>query len=655
MRRILWLVAGMCVPGLSATMNLLANPGFESGSSQWTLYVNKTASATTSTGTPAAAMTVGASAAHSGTQGAVVTVTGINGNNWDVQLQPPQTWKAEKGKVYHLTFWGKADASRKFAVAAARGPAGNYDYITGWDFGLSTGWKQYEVMYTSTATGIDSLRLNLYLGAEKGTYHFDDFVLDTVPSALPSVLTQPARGAWFTGQYRNLFKEMGYGDAAIDAKVDAAFSQLFLTGDTATERLFRLASEDTGIGFIHDVNGYVLTEGQSYGMMVALQMDRKDIFDRLWRFAKAHMQQTSGDRRGYFAWKVSTTPPYTPNDLNPAPDGEEYFVTSLLFAARRWGSGKGIFDYQGQADSLLGWMTKTKTSTMLPLIHPDRKQILFSPAQLDDPYSDPSYHLPAFYRAWDALATDRKGGLYAAMADTSWALLKRASHATTGLFPDYCTFDGAPKATGFNANSHKFSSDAHRVGSNMGFSWAWFMDDTGAMRLAKKELGFFASQADGYKAQYTLDGTADVAYGATSLLAANATAVLASDRASDWSFVDALWKTPTATGAYRYYNGMVQMLNLLHVSGKFKAWGSPGLAGSTGIRSAVGAASKFRVMQNGRDLRIEGKGTARLLDARGAVIETGESASGAITLKAPGSGLWIVDLGAAGTRKVVVP
>jgi len=652
MRRVLGLAAALGTAGAAAPLNYLPNPGFETGTSKWTLYVN--ASNTTTTGTPEASMDVDASAARSGTQGAVITVTGINGNNWDVQLQPPQTWKAEKGKVYHLTFWGKADASRKLAVAAARGPAGGYGYLTGWDFGLSTTWKQYEVWYTSPATGIDSLRLNLYVGAEKGTYSFDDFVLDTVPSALPTTIAQPTQGAWFTGKYRNLFKELGYADETIDAKVDAAFSQLFLTGDSATERLFRLASDDTTMGFIHDVDGHVLTEGQSYGMMVALQMDRKDLFDKLWKFAKTHMQQPSGDLQGYFAWKVSNTPPYTPNDYNPAPDGEEYFVTSLFFAAKRWGNGTGIFNYQEQADSLLGYITKAPTASMLPLIHPTRKQVVFSPAQVSDPYSDPSYHLPGFYRAWDAFAKDRKDGLYAAMADTSWALLKRASHAVTGLFPDYCTFEGAAKATDFNANSHKFSSDAHRVGSNMGFSWAWFMEDTGAMRLVKQELGFFAGQG-AYKAQYSLDGVADVEYGATSLTAANATAVLASDRASDWSFVSDLWKTPTATGTYRYYNGMVQMLNLLHVSGKFKAWGSPGLAVGSGIRSASSGAAGVRLVQSGRTLRVDGTGMARLLDARGTLVEARELVSGSATLTAPGAGVWIVDLGRAGSRKVVVP
>lgn len=651
MRRVLGLAAALGTAAISAPLNYLTNPGFESGTTGWTLYVNS--AKTTTTGTPEASIEADVSGARSGTRGAVVTVTGINGNNWDVQLQPPQTWKAEKGKVYHLTFWGKADASRKLAVAAARGPAGGYGYLTGWDFGLSTSWKQYEVWYTAPATGVDSLRLNLYVGAEKGTYSFDDFVLDTVPSALPTTMVQPSQGAWYTGKYRNLFKELGYADDAVDTKVNAAFSQLFLTGDSATERLFRVAPTDTAMGFI-DATDYVLTEGQSYGMMVAVQMDRKDLFDKMWKFAKTHMQQKSGDLQGYFAWKVSTKSPYTPADYNPAPDGEEYFVTSLFFAAKRWGNGTGIFNYQEQADSLLTYMTKAKTSSMLPLIHADRRQILFSPAQVSDPYTDPSYHLPAFYRAWDAFATDKKSGFYASMADTSWALLKRASHATTGLFPDYCTFEGAAKSTDFNAKSHTFASDAHRTGSNIGFSWAWFMEDTGAMRLVKKELGFFASQG-AYKAEYTLEGTATVDYGATSLLAANAAAVLASDRPSDWSFVSALWTTPTATGTYRYYNGMVQMLNLLHVSGKFKAWGSPGLTGGTGIRTVAPDLAGARLVQNGRALHIEGSATARLLDARGALVESREPVSGSATLTAPGAGVWILDLGKAGSRKVVVP
>ena len=40
------------------------------------------------------------------------------------------------------------------------------------------------------------------------------------------------------------------------------------------------------------------TEGMSYGMMMAVQMDRKDIFDRLWLFSKTFMYQKVESTRG---------------------------------------------------------------------------------------------------------------------------------------------------------------------------------------------------------------------------------------------------------------------------------------------------------------------------------------------------------------------
>ena len=635
-----------------AQLNLLSNPGFESGKTGWNLYVNSSAS--DSVGTPEATFTASTSAARTGTRGALVEVTGRNKNNWEIQLQPPQTWNAEKGKVYHMSFWAKALVSKQINVAAALGPAGGYTYLDGWGFAVGPEWKQIEVFYKSPATGVDSLRLNIYTASDTGAYMFDDFVLDTVPSALPTPMAQPARGAWYTGVYRNLFAELGYSPATIDAKVDAAFSQLFLTGDSASERLFFTAKGDTSMGFIDNVEGYALTEGQSYAMMIALQMNRQDIFNKLWKFAKNQMQQKSGDLQGYFSWKVSTKAPFTPDDVNPAPDGDEYFATALFLAAKRWGNGTGIYDYQQQADSLLVYFTKAATGSMLPLIVPDRKQIVFSPAQVSDPYTDPSYHLPAFYRAWDAFATDRKAGFYAAMADTSWAYLKRTQNATTGLFPEYSTFDGAPKTTDFNSKSHYFASDAHRVSSNMGFSWAWFMDDTGAMRMVKKELAFFASQTGGYKAEYSLDGTAKVDYCSQSIQAANAGAVLASDNPADWAFVDALWKLPVATGQYRYYNGLLQMLNLLHASGKFRAWGSPGLPNSaTAPRTH---AATIRATLAGRNLTITGMSSdVRVLDIRGRELARLAPAAGTARTRLPAAGTWILDAGPQGRTLIAAP
>lgn len=629
----------------AADGNLLANPGFESGDTGW----DDLKDYGSAVGTIDYQNT---DAAHTGNYGARVEVTTAESsasNNWKLQLAVPADWDVDSGRIYHLAFWAKGDASNSLTLGINR--AGSY--ATSESFAVSSSWKYFEFYYTPDTSGNGLVGFNIYLAGATGTFDFDDFAVDTVPSEYPSTLTQPAAGAWYTGVYRDLFAELGYSQTAVDTKVENAFQQLFF-GDSANEAVYRV-QPDTSLALIDNIAGYVLTEGQSYGMMIAVQMDRQDVFDKLWRFAKTKMQNTTGPRRGYFAWKVENIEPYAPYDSNPAPDGEEYFVTSLLFAANRWGSDTGIFDYQAQADSLLDIMLDAdRGDAMLPLIHPERRQILFSPAQVDDPYTDPSYHLPAFYRVWDALASDNRDGYFAAMAESSWALFRNASHETTGLFPDYSTFDGEPKATSFNANSHKFSSDAHRVGSNIGFSWAWFMDDTSAMRLVKTELAFFASQGS-YKAQYTLDGTADVSYGATSLLAANAAAVLASDRASDWSFVDALWKASTATGEWRYYNGLVQMINLLHVSGKFKAWGSPGLASSLHPHGAT-SATGLTLARNGRFLTITGAaGAVRLVGLDGRVASRAiAGADGRATLRAPGAGLWVVSCGDRGLR-VLVP
>lgn len=636
------LVLGLCL--VAQAQNGLSNPGFEAGKTGWTLYVNT--SAADSVGTPEATWSVSAAAARTGTRGALIEVVARNANNWDIQLQPPQNWTAEKGKTYHLTFWGKSDASRNINVSASRGPAGGYAYLDGWAFGIGTSWKSYEVFYTAPATGTDSLRLNIYVGGAVGTYMFDDFVLDTVPSSLPTTMTQPAQGAWYTGTYRNLFAELGYSPSSVEAKIDAAFQQFFF-GDSSTERLYYQVPGDTTMGFI-DASGHVLTEGQSYGMMATVQLDRKDLFDKLWKFAKTHMQQKSGGLQGYFSWKVEAKAPFAPVDVNPAPDGEEYIVTSLFMAARRWGNGTGMFDYQTQADSILRYMTKERSGGMGPQIDPIRKQIVFSPAQ-DPGYTDPSYHLPGFYRLWAAQAS-HQNALFAAMADTSWALLKRAAHPVTGLFSEYTTFDGAPQEVDFNAKSKTFASDAHRVAGNIGFSHAWFRDDAWATEQVKKQLGFFAGQGS-YKAEYTLDGAPLVEYGATSLVANNATAVLASDRPSDWAFVDALWKTPLATGEWRYYNGCLQLLSLLHVSGEFKAWGSPGT--TTGIHAGAPKTSTFSVRVVGRHLEVAGaRGPVRLLDVGGREFSRA-TAPGAARLELPRAGTWIVDGGAQGSRIVV--
>jgi oligosaccharide reducing-end xylanase len=110
---------------------------------------------------------------------------------------------------------------------------------------------------------------------------------------------------------------------------------------------------------------------------------------------------------GYFSWSCKTDG--SRNEETAAPDGEEYFVMALYFAANRWGNGSGIYDYQREADELLTNMrhraektgpTKFGVRTVVAEVNEEAKMIRFVPQITRGDFTDPSYHLPAFYELW---------------------------------------------------------------------------------------------------------------------------------------------------------------------------------------------------------------------------------------------------------------
>ncbi len=171
----------------------------------------------------------------------------------------------------------------------------------------------------------------------------------------PSLSAQPragapqaSGGAFATGQYRNLFREAGHADEAIRKKIDAAFQQLF-HGDPATQAVFYWAGENANgrLAYLSDINNRdVRSEGMSYGMMIAVQLNKKAEFDALWNWSRTFMfhDDPAHPAYGFFSWSMKTDG--TPNSESPAPDGEEYYAMALYFASARWGDGSGIYDYR---------------------------------------------------------------------------------------------------------------------------------------------------------------------------------------------------------------------------------------------------------------------------------------------------------------------
>jgi oligosaccharide reducing-end xylanase len=411
---------------------------------------------------------------------------------------------------------------------------------------------------------------------------------DTAPAPGPAATAVAeavaARGAVATGQYPDLFAEAGYDRKQIEARIQAAFQQLF-HGDRDTQTVYYEdgRNEHGPLAYIHDVNSDdVRSEGMSYGMMIAVQLDRKAEFDAIWNWAMTHMYHADPEHpaHGYFAWSVRTDG--VANDEMPAPDGEEYFITALYFAAERWGDGDGIYAYRARADRLLtdvlhreaiAGKSLNREMTAGNLFDHETKMVRFTPDLDNAAHTDASYHLPAFYEIWARVGPQADRAFWGEAAQVSRDYFAKAAHPRTALTPDYGNFDGTPWAAPWRPESADFRYDAWRSAMNWSVDWSWWAADPRQVEMSNRLQAFFEAQgmAD-YQSLYTLDGKPLGGGQTTGLVATNAVASLAADHPRRLAFVRALWEHPVPSGQQRYYDGMLYMMALLHCSGDFRAW-----------------------------------------------------------------------------------
>lgn len=372
-------------------------------------------------------------------------------------------------------------------------------------------------------------------------------------------------GAFYTEEYRNLFKEFGYSDEEISKRLEEIWEQLFNPEHEETRIYFPVGDD---MGYILDTGNLdVRTEGMSYGMMMAVQMDRKDIFDRLWKWTKTYMYMDSGIHAGYFAWSCS--PDGTKNFHGPAPDGEEYFAMALFFASHRWGDGPYPFNYSEQAREILHTcLHKGEDGEGYPMWNRENKLIKFIP---EVEFTDPSYHLPHFYELFALWANEEDRPFWKEAAKASREYLNIACHPETGLAPEYAFYDGTPNnERGFG----HFFSDSYRVVANIALDYEWFRDENTPIVVAEKVQNFFADKDPEDYRRYTIDGKPfeEKALHPVGLLATIAQGSLATDGEYSRYFVEKFWNTPVRTGNRRYYDNCLYFFSFLALSGNYKIW-----------------------------------------------------------------------------------
>ena len=161
------------------------------------------------------------------------------------------------------------------------------------------------------------------------------------------------------------------------------------------------------------------TEGQGFGMLLAVGADDRETFDKLWQWTQANFARPDS---GLLAWRYDPAKTPAVQDPNNATDGDILMAWALLKAAKAW----GVEDYATQSETLRAAVLREACT-----IHAGRRILL--PGRLgfikDDVVTlNPSYYVwPAldafaqFEPLWNDIISDGLD-LVAAAAFGPWAL-----------------------------------------------------------------------------------------------------------------------------------------------------------------------------------------------------------------------------------------
>ena len=572
---------------------LISNGEFDEGTSGWQTQTGGNAQLT---------MTATTSAGLSGTNAVSLCPNGNSGSeNWHIQMF--QNVTLEPNVDYTLKFMAKGATSRKLYVMVQK-IAADYDTYFYKEYDLTTSAQEYEESITTPTDVAADSKVTFCIGGADGCIYLDkvsfgyeksngggggggdnphydvDITGDISKYFIDKAYVGPScdalegeevtNGAYFTGVYPNLFvKYLGKTQAQVDQKMQSLWNHFFTVNGQNT--VYYEVGND--MAYIYDTgNQDVRTEGMSYGLMICLQMGDREKFDKIWRWAKKYMQYKKGDQReGLFAWQCETNGNI--KGASCAPDGEMYFLTALWFASHRWGND-GAINYEEEAQYLAKMILEKpnrQAGAVSPIFNYTNHIVTFGETSYG--FSDPSYNLPGFLELW-ARWSDTHRDFWVQTPAAARGLLQNSCHSRTGLFPDYCQFDGTPYRPDWAGyNTARYQYDASRSAMNVGMDYNWFASDAQQPAMMERLLKFF--QSDNFQHGYfDWDGSnASDGYN-QAMHGSNGVAVFALQNNDNLAktYVQRLWDAQVPTGQWRYYNGMVYFLSMLHASGYFKIY-----------------------------------------------------------------------------------
>jgi endo-1,4-beta-D-glucanase Y len=228
-------------------------------------------------------------------------------------------------------------------------------------------------------------------------------------------------------------------------------------------------------------------ESMGWAMIIAAYMGDKTTFDGLYKFYNSKKQS-----HGMMAWKVSCTGVL---DGGSAADGDLDVTYSLVVASWQWGG-----TYKDEAVKMITTVKKLITTC-------SGTSVLMGGAGYGGcNETDLSYYTPAFFRAFAQLSGD---AAWTKLADDTYTVLNNNANSSTGLVPDWSTWNGGASAGGRN---HSYSYDACRVPWRMAIDYLWNGNEKAQAWCKKISDWAYKIGPKNIKAGYNLDGTTTSSY-----------------------------------------------------------------------------------------------------------------------------------------------
>jgi endo-1,4-beta-D-glucanase Y len=345
----------------------------------------------------------------------------------------------------------------------------------------------------------------------------------------------------------------------------ANWKATFVVGSGSSTRVQRPENADDTV-----------SEGIAYGMLIAVNMNDKTLFDNLWSYEQQH--KAAGNT---MTWCIPSGGGGMGSACSAsggsATDADEDMAFALLVAAKQWGG-----TYSSTASGLISdiWTNDIDKTSMLPTGGSN-----FGNSTSSQP-TNPSYFAPAYYRAF---ATVDSGHAWGTVASNCYTAISKVANSTTGLVPAWCSNNCSSAGGGSYTDNGVYQYDAHRVPWRLGLD-ACVNGTTSGNTVLTNNAKFFLniaapSSGGGGVGRiydiYTLAGAVngDAALNSMSLIGTagvGAMAVGSSFASTAYQFILDASYSPASTiadssghVAYSYFNATVGLMTALTMSGNF--------------------------------------------------------------------------------------